>query len=782
MEKVGVMPPSTMTESDMELEINNLRTFLGELRNRQPNAPAKHSPELLGEFGRQVSKGSQESIKSKCTSKESNVSLAPGVTPVEQVLAEASDSEASIGSEREPQEGYNHSHYNRGLSLQPGTNIRVMLGSALAKGRIMQAFIYLLAFGGVVFVLVAKATKLGVDNSQGHRLLLPAPSVQSSNASDGASDGAALLLVQVAFCVASAGLLAFLVNIVNLPLILGYLLAGVLVGPIGLDIVHSQADITDMSSLGLIFLLFMIGLELDVSEILKMGKVVITTGLLQFPLCAGIMTGIFVLLQSMGLSWGSGQYAALYVGMPCGISSTMVVVKLLAEHAETDSAPGRLTIGILIFQDIWAIIVLAIQPNMANPEVLGLLKTFAMIAVLVLVGMFYAKFVMPAVFLFTSKSIELMLITALAWCFFMCCLATLPFVGLSMELASLMAGVALATFPYSAEFNGKIKYIRDFFITLFFVGLGMQIPVPTIGAVAKGVLVAIVVMAFRWLGIFLVVKLAGGESKLAAVATINLSQISEFALVICSLGITFEHIDAETLTIVIWTFAMLGISSSYMIGNNYAIYGFLSNGCRKLTGRHGTPGDGQVVHDVQDGHPDRNIIILGFHKVAAMLIAHFEHHSPHLLAKLHIIDFHEHIMPELRKRGVTCAYGDISSTDVLEHAHHGEARLVICSIPNSMLRGVTNLRLLQISKQVWPTAHVIVTADRPEEAELLYDQGAEYVLRVSKLCAERLEELIHEHSTHAVHRHHVGQESKLNHVLNMYREKDTEDYLKDVVF
>merc|ERR1719510_1663019 len=104
---------------------------------------------------------------------------------------------------------------------------------------------------------------------------------------------------------------------------------------------------------------------------------------------------------------------------------------------------------------------------------------------------------MPAVFMLSSRSVELMLVVALAWWFFMCCLATLPFVGLSMELAALISGVALATFPYSAEFNGKIKYIRDFFITLFFVGLGMQIPVPTIKAVSKGALVAFVVMAFR---------------------------------------------------------------------------------------------------------------------------------------------------------------------------------------------------------------------------------------------------------------------------------------------
>merc|ERR1711879_657886 len=133
---------------------------------------------------------------------------------------------------------------------------------------------------------------------------------------------------------------------------------------------------------------------------------------------------------------------------------------------------------------------------------------------------------------------------------------------------------------------------------------------------------------------------------------------------------------------------------------------------------------------------DRNIVILGFHKTAAMLIAHFEHYNPYLLAKIHVIDYHEHIMPELRQRGVTCAYGDISSPDVLEHAHHGDVRLVISSVSDVMLKGVKNLDLLRISKQVWPSADVIVTGTTPEEAHILYENGADYVIRMAKLCAE----------------------------------------------
>merc|ERR1719281_2366487 len=128
-----------------------------------------------------------------------------------------------------------------------------------------------------------------------------------------------------------------------------------------------------------------------------MGKVVLLTGLLQFPICAGTMCAIFMMLQSAGMSFGSGPFSTLYPGLCCGISSTMIVVKRLSEKMETDTASGRLTVGVLIFQDIWAIVMLAIQPNLDNPEILGILKTFGMIAALILVALWYAKYVLPAV-------------------------------------------------------------------------------------------------------------------------------------------------------------------------------------------------------------------------------------------------------------------------------------------------------------------------------------------------------------------------------------------------
>merc|ERR1719463_1009225 len=200
-------------------------------------------------------------------------------------------------------------------------------------------------------------------------------------------------------------------------------------------------------------------------------------------------------LSSAGMSFGAGKHALLYCALVCGLSSTMIIQKLLKDKMELDSQEGRTTLGILIFQDLWAVVILAIQPNISNPEVYGMIEIFSMIAVLMAVSYLYAKFGMPAVFLKASASVELMLVMALSWCFFIGCFAILPFLGLTLEVAALIAGAVLATFPYSAEFNDKTKYLRDFFVTLFFVAMGMQIPTPSPEPILKAVIICMVVLS-----------------------------------------------------------------------------------------------------------------------------------------------------------------------------------------------------------------------------------------------------------------------------------------------
>jgi len=177
----------------------------------------------------------------------------------------------------------------------------------------------------------------------------------------GDNGGGHQLISNIGISIIAATILAYLGNILKQPLLLAYIAAGIIIGPkIGFELVTSEADIDVISEIGLILLLFMIGLEIDVKKLKESGKSLITTGIFQFIITVAIGFGFFLLLD---YSIGGGNYDLGYLAVCCGISSTTIVVKLLYEKFELDTLPGRLTLGVLVFQDIWAIVALGIQPN-----------------------------------------------------------------------------------------------------------------------------------------------------------------------------------------------------------------------------------------------------------------------------------------------------------------------------------------------------------------------------------------------------------------------------------
>ena len=174
------------------------------------------------------------------------------------------------------------------------------------------------------------------------------------------------LLSSVGISISVAAGLAFVGNWLRQPLLLAYLLAGVLIGPqIGFGLVSDEASIETVSEIGLILLLFIIGLELDLKKLLAAGRPVLVTGTLQFPLCVALGLAFFL---PFGFRMGAGDFGLLYLAVCLAISSTMIVVKLLYDKFELDTLPGRITLGVLIFQDVWAIVVLGIQPNLLDPQ------------------------------------------------------------------------------------------------------------------------------------------------------------------------------------------------------------------------------------------------------------------------------------------------------------------------------------------------------------------------------------------------------------------------------
>src|ERR1700738_4281919 len=188
------------------------------------------------------------------------------------------------------------------------------------------------------------------------------------------------LVRDVTLCILFAWVLGLLAHFSRQPLILAYLIAGFFIGPFGMGWVKSQEAISIISELGLIFMLFMIGLEIDLKKIVRAGRVILFAALGQ--LVGGCILGILFFI-GMGLSMGGGGFDALYLCIACALSSTVIIVKVLYEKRELDTLPGRITWGLLVLQDIFAILFLAVQPSLDNLLLSVILLSVGRVGVLV---------------------------------------------------------------------------------------------------------------------------------------------------------------------------------------------------------------------------------------------------------------------------------------------------------------------------------------------------------------------------------------------------------------
>lgn len=540
------------------------------------------------------------------------------------------------------------------------------------------------------------------------------------------------LLPAIAISVLAATAMGLLAHLARLPLLIAYILAGVVIGPkIGFGWVRSEAEIQSISEIGLILLLFIIGLEIDLKKLIKAGKAVTITGLLQAPLSFAIAWGMLAL---MGFANRDGQYELLYLAFSLAISSTMIVVKALYEKHELDTLAGRITLGVLVFQDIWAIVFLALQPNLTNPELWSLLDSFAKGAGLILFCLLLSRYVLPRLFDTIAKLPEFMLVVSLAWCFLVASLATLA--GLSKEMGALIAGLSLSTFPYNLDVAAKVINIRDFFIMLFLVALGMQIPMPTAEVVGVAIVLSALVFLTRVLTVWPILVWLRQGRRVGVVSAINLSQISEFALVAGAVGLGYQHIKAETISYIVFTLVFTAVLSTYLIAASYDIFLWLNRalGAIGLVERIG--------EEEQIAQTRKTVFILGFFKFASSLLYEIEAQQHFLKSQIRIIDFNPAVIQALREKGYDAQYGDIAHLETLHHLGIEQAEVVVCTIPDALLKGTTNLNLLKAIQQHAPAAKTIVISEDIGYAVQLYEAGADYVLVPRLRVAQQLLEIL----------------------------------------
>ncbi|MEW6679994.1 MAG: cation:proton antiporter [bacterium] len=539
------------------------------------------------------------------------------------------------------------------------------------------------------------------------------------------------LLEDIGISIIFATFFGILAHKIRQPVILGYLMGGALIGPeTGLRFVTNAVNIETISGIGLVLLLFIIGLEINLKRLIHQGRQIIVAGIGQFILC--ILLGLLFFKYILG----EGRVNSFYLALLCSVSSTAIVVKLLYDKFEIDTLPGRITLGILIIQDIWVILLLAFQSNFLEPKIaiffLGLLK-----APLLLGGGFLlSKYLLKHVFEWVAKSPEMVVAISIAWCSLISTCA--EFIGLSKEIGAFIAGISISIFPYSLHVTAKVLPLRDFFLILFFISLGMKIQKPSLEIILNSLVIVAFVIASRFLTLYPLLLLNGAGKRTSFISSLNLSQISEFSLVIAAIGTELGHIQKNILNLIICSMAFGAILSSYFIKANHETYLVFD----KITRRLG-------FKSKEEGYQKKKtisypIVILGFHHGARALIDAISQKNPSLLSQVLVIDFSLEVLRELKEKNISAIFGDVSSVETLRHAHIEETKIILSTIPDVFLKGIDNLKLVKICRSLSPSSTIIATADSLEQAEKIKEQGANEVLLVYSIFGEELVLLLEE--------------------------------------
>lgn len=521
------------------------------------------------------------------------------------------------------------------------------------------------------------------------------------------------LLTDIGAAILAATVLAYAARALRQPLLLAYIGAGLLIGPPGLGIVRSEKTIAELSELGLAFLMFIVGLEIDLKKLVRSGRIGVPVALGQVVLCA-----LLAYLAVLGL--GFGGLPALYLGVTSAFSSTMIVVKLLSDKSEIDTVDGRITLGILLAQDVLAIVVLALQPNLKDPSLAPI--TLSLLAGLgLVVGAFtVARYLLPPLFRWAAKSPEIVLISAVSWCLLIGYFAVLA--DFSIAMGALIAGVTLSALPYTLDVVAKIRGLRDFFVTLFFVALGMQLDLGSPRVLMAALALSAVVIASRFLTVTPMLSLAGLGPRVGILSAIALAQAGEFALVIVSIGLALGHIDREVTSVIALTLVLTSTVSTYLVMSNHR----LARWGVQLLGRVGLREHAADAAAAGGAESRPSIVLLGFHRVASSLL--HAARAREADAGMHIVDFSPEVYQRLRAMQVPITYGDISHLDTLEHVGVEHAQLVLSTVSDDFLRSTSNMALLRAVRRINPGVRVVVCAETIAQAREMYAAGADYVV------------------------------------------------------
>jgi len=499
----------------------------------------------------------------------------------------------------------------------------------------------------------------------------------------------------------------FIAKFFKQPLIPAYIVTGIIIGPV-LGLIRDMHVVDVLSEIGIAFLLFIVGIELDLERLKDVGSVASIGALMQMALsfAAG-----FACMMILGFS----SMVAFYGGVVLTFSSTMVVIKLLADKSQLDTLHGRIVIGILLMQDVVAVLMLSIMTNLDEFSTMGLMLSLLQGVLMFGIAFLMSKFVFPRMFKFAAKSQELFFLLSLSVCF----VFSLVFakIGFSIAIGAFIAGIMLGNLPYNVEIISKVKSLRDFFSTLFFVSIGIKLTFGTLvqysGVFSILLLLSVVLSPFLT---FLITMFFGYGRKVAFLTAISLAQVSEFALIAASQGIKLGHIDQSFLSLIIMLTLTSMTSTAYAIKYQDKIYKYLLPVLKFFD---------KISHKKHHyGHkstePLHDTILVGYDRIGFNIYNSLLDMGRDIL----IVDYNPDIIKRLMYKQIKCIYGDIGDEEILEKLHLSRVKTLISTIPNVH----DNTLLIHMIRKHNKECHIIVTAYHVQEAMTLYQVGADYVI------------------------------------------------------
>lgn len=520
------------------------------------------------------------------------------------------------------------------------------------------------------------------------------------------------------------------------PLIVSFILVGILVGPAGLDLVRSSDHVELLSQLGIALLLFLVGIKLDVKLIQSLGMVSLATGLGQVAFTSIIGFGI-------ALALGFDPLTSIYIAVALTFSSTIIIVKLLSDKREIDSLHGRIALGFLIVQDLVVVLAMIVlsaigiggAENGGVGALFGVLVAGLLMVAAVIVFIRYIANPLTAVL---ARSPELLLSFAIALAAMFAALGDL--FGLGKELGGLLAGVALASTPYREAVSARLAPLRDFLLLFFFIGLGSRLDLSLLG---ENIPAAAIFSAFVLIGnpliVVIIMGVMGYRRRTGFLAGLTVAQISEFSLIFMAMGLTLGHVDDQALGLVTLVGLITIAASTYMITYSHRLYPLVEPLLSPFERRNINHAETEDGEDTARQHHD--IVLFGLGRYGGAIAQRLINREVSTLG----VDFNPSAVRLWRERGLDAVYGDLTDQEFITHLPLNRVRWII-STTSDHETGVTHedTRIAMIStlRKFGYQGKIAVTSQRGAALERLKEAGADLILFPFQDAADQAVELL----------------------------------------